>query len=569
MAKGKAKNNTDSLNPAQPRPLRSRKRECPRDEIPETDNIHPALHHQDTERNNTAVDATVLQCHQSPLQESAVIPTHPHEAAEQSRLTKQDAATEEKPEETTVKNPNSQPEGFSVHTVNDASQSGQENEEITVGECDRTPSQTCTDRHQVLLPTSGEGKGICATALEDQLDAKDNSQSNLERNQETIHEECSIMYVADVTKEAEVGLPAKKKRRMGMCGLTEKERSHFLQTQKRENGQNRPENAKKEICNNTTVLVAQEVITSLYDLPFSLSIPAGSVTEHSEAEMTLQSSHFGGGDRIETEVHIAVTASVGTSTLCDSDCSKQKSCEAAESIVPSPELTEDTKSGPPTEEDLLGNEDHQQCEGRTAVSVAEKPKQQMKDEGDGSAVVHPNPAISFDEETENRDANAAAPLQMTRTRYEKKEDLTYTAGDCASSTDTLSGGYSCGPVELCEAAVSPGGPERKDSCDPDDEAGAGPSTLNAEPLQTRDTTDTFGSGYLDHVSDSQLNTIALIEEEVMEREEELDSPDCQDSTDLICGLIRELSSLNQKVMATHRELENLRRSSKNSRSSRS
>lgn len=33
------------------------------------------------------------------------------------------------------------------------------------------------------------------------------------------------------------------------------------------------------------------------------------------------------------------------------------------------------------------------------------------------------------------------------------------------------------------------------------------------------------------------------EEEVMEREEDCVSPDCHDATDLICGLIRELSSL--------------------------
>ena len=33
------------------------------------------------------------------------------------------------------------------------------------------------------------------------------------------------------------------------------------------------------------------------------------------------------------------------------------------------------------------------------------------------------------------------------------------------------------------------------------------------------------------------------EEEVMERDEDRVSPECHDATDLICGLIRELSSL--------------------------
>ena len=46
--------------------------------------------------------------------------------------------------------------------------------------------------------------------------------------------------------------------------------------------------------------------------------------------------------------------------------------------------------------------------------------------------------------------------------------------------------------------------------DPDDEPGAGPSPLNAVSPQPRDTADPFESGHLDYVSDSQLNTIALM-----------------------------------------------------------
>ncbi|XP_070782438.1 uncharacterized protein [Enoplosus armatus] len=213
--------------------------------------------------------------------------------------------------------------------------------------------------------------------------------------------------------------------------------------------------------------------------------------------------------------------------------------------------------------------------------MAENHHEQMKDREDGSAVVDESPAVTFysnpTPNEENLDAIKAALLQansVTKTRDEKKEELTGDAGDGvgaeagASSIDTRSGGFNCGSVELCGAAVTPGGSDRKDSCDPADKPCAGPSAMNAEPPQTRDDTDPFGSGYLDYVSDSQLNTIALIEEEVMEREEDLGSSDChEDATDLICGLIRELSSLNQNVMATHRELENLRRSSKSSRSS--
>lgn len=47
-------------------------------------------------------------------------------------------------------------------------------------------------------------------------------------------------------------------------------------------------------------------------------------------------------------------------------------------------------------------------------------------------------------------------------------------------------------------------------CDPDDEPGASPALNTSQhQQQTGDPTDPFGSGCLDYVSDSQLNTIAL------------------------------------------------------------
>ncbi|XP_028446487.1 uncharacterized protein LOC114563802 isoform X1 [Perca flavescens] len=590
MAKYKAKiNSSVSLAPPQTRSLRSRKRECPSDEISETEDVQAALHPQNTEGDNTAVDAALLQCHQPPLQEYIMISTQQHEAAEQSCLTKQDPDTHEKhkeatdvylngtgkafeeQEETTVTNPNndSQPEGLSVHADNDATKSGKGKDEMTAEKCCRSPSQTCTDQFEVFLPTSEQGDG---TALDEQLVAEDNSQCNLEKKQETSREEPSRVYVAvkEITKDAAAGLSAKKKRRMGMCGLTERERSHFLQTRKRENGQNGPERAEKQICNDTADLVAQEKIVSSTLLSYSLSIPVGSVTEQGEAEIKLQSSHCGEDDRAETEVHIAVPTSDGTGTVCDPGCSKGKSCEVEGGIVPDPEQTGDTKSDPPAEDELLGNQEQQELEGRTAEIVAEKPQEQIKDGEDGSALVNQSPAFTFDsnptenEETENWDAIKAALLQVngaTRAKDEKKEELTADAGDSdgpeavALSTDTRSAEFTA--VELCEAAVTPSGSGRKDTGDCDDKP---------EPPQTRDTADPFGSGYLDYVSDSQLNTIVMTE--VMEKEEDLGSADChEDATDLICGLVRELSSLNRKVMATHRELENLRRGSKASRSS--
>ncbi|KAJ0033258.1 hypothetical protein NQD34_000365 [Periophthalmus magnuspinnatus] len=79
------------------------------------------------------------------------------------------------------------------------------------------------------------------------------------------------------------------------------------------------------------------------------------------------------------------------------------------------------------------------------------------------------------------------------------------------------------------------------------------STVCMEPPQSRE-----------YVSDSQLNTIDMTDQVmgVITRV----SPECyEDVTDLVGGLIRELSSLNRMVMATHRELENLRRRAKSSK----
>lgn len=266
--------------------------------------------YQDTEGINKAADDALLQCPQAPLQESTVITAQHH----QSCLTKQEPVTEEKHaeatnevtvkavevQEETVPNSEHQLKGFRVHSHNHVNKSGEDMEE-TAEECNRSPSLTCTDQLQVFLPTCEKEDGSYTTALGEQPAAKESSQCHLKRNQETSHEAQSNVFVVDdkeITKEAAAGLPAKKKRRMGMCGLTEKERTHFLQTQKRENGQSGPERVEKQICKDTADLTTQEeMIRSSPPLPSSLPIPGGSVTE--QTDIKLQSSHSGGDDRSE------------------------------------------------------------------------------------------------------------------------------------------------------------------------------------------------------------------------------------------------------------------------------
>ncbi|KAI1886639.1 hypothetical protein AGOR_G00197880 [Albula goreensis] len=69
----------------------------------------------------------------------------------------------------------------------------------------------------------------------------------------------------------------------------------------------------------------------------------------------------------------------------------------------------------------------------------------------------------------------------------------------------------------------------------------------------------------DSVSDSQLNNITLSEMEDLPAPDSAEGDQQEDASELVCGLIKELSSLNRTVMAAHRELENLRRSNKTSK----
>lgn len=243
------------------------------------------------------------------------------QTAKQSCSTKQESPTEgkhaeattvslknvttkvtEAQEEAMFSNPdnNLHRKGLIAHNADDAIQSGKGKEEVNVKETNGSPSETSTKLIQDFLKTSEECKGSCATVVEQKPGSEVGCLSNIERNQETGPGESSNMLTGDFKegkKEAALGLPAKKKRRMGMCDLTEKERSHFLQTQLPQKGQEELSRAEKQIRNNTADLVAQGAIES--SPPFSPFIPAGGVTKQNEAKIAPQPSYCGINDRSE------------------------------------------------------------------------------------------------------------------------------------------------------------------------------------------------------------------------------------------------------------------------------
>ncbi|XP_030597995.1 uncharacterized protein LOC115788989 [Archocentrus centrarchus] len=441
-------------------------------------------------------------------------------------------------------------------------------EEIGSDECQRSLHQIRTDQVQVFSPITKESDQSSTTAL------NANENSDVERNQQTGPEEpinVCVDDIKDLIKESTAGLPAKKKRRMGMCGLTKKERSHFLLTQKHENGQNREDKVEKPVCDNT----AEPVALGKNTPP---SIPAeGQNVALSEEVLKLQSSHCEEDEKAERKAHVPVGPSDGSTAVCDPDCSVGKGFECEDGFVTGSEPA--GNSDQLAEKEVGGNLDSQtlqELKARISEVTDEIPE---KPEEGGSAKGKCSSAVSFctsrDDKSDNWDAVEAPLLQVksvTGTRDEKKEEMSGDvvggdgADEGASCSRTQPGGLKCGSVELREAAATPSVSERKDSRDSDEPA-AGPSTAHAEHAQTLDTADSFGRGCLDYVSDSQLNTIVLIEDEMMWKDEGPDSSDRhEDATDLICGLTRELASLNRKVMATYRELQSLRRSSKTSRS---
>ncbi|XP_054599971.2 uncharacterized protein [Nothobranchius furzeri] len=499
MAKGKAKiNSTEDLLPLQTRPLRSRKRESPRDESSVADDVQTTVHQKNPNKGNTGGPILYPQQDCLVITESSCLPEW-----EDHTKDKNTAAAGQ--EETTAANVDDL-QSHGTHTDEDTE------EQIPSEDCRRSPNPNHVDQLQVSQPSSR------------------NDEDSAELEKQVGEKELSIQE-SNKVKESATGLPAKKKRRMGMCGLTEKERSQFLQAQ---SGQNGTESTRRQICPQTTKLQAFEEEVWL---PSSCgNISAVGVMDQSESTPQHPSSHGGEAHGPGSEVLVAVTISDGTG------------CNGGSPPGPEHELTHNPQSRHAEEEEqkLL-----QECKEPTAEMF----EKQTSMEQNQLAEVQSSSAVTSDtSQKEDKDKEAvgdALPHMNTErgTRgNEKGETSSDGAEDEASSADTQPEGL----VKICEASSVP---ELKAKCDPQGDSAARP------PEQTH----TKESDDLDYVSDSQLNTIVLVDEKMMEKEPEKEDPDpsgcLKDASELICGLIRELSSLNQKVMGAHREVEKLRRKS--------
>ncbi|XP_029919205.1 uncharacterized protein LOC115367382 isoform X2 [Myripristis murdjan] len=469
-----------------------------------------------------------------------------------------------------------------VDSTSENNPGGKKEEEVVKQEPNSSPSHTSSDQPRPSTPASR------VAVFKEQRCGGESSEHNMEGVQDAQQEPTGVYMSHDNGKEPATWCPAKKKRRMGMCGLTEKERSHFLQTQKRENGQNGTVGNERHKSDK----VGEEEMTCSASLSSPPSIAAVSVTEQIETDLKLQSGYCEVEDRAETDVHIAMTTSDGTRNGGDpAGSSEGHTCQADPSNVPHPAQVSDSELDPPAEDGehlgvshALVGEEQQEQGGSTVETAVKKDETQTKDGDDGSGMLDRDPGSTFPTNTsqnegserEQRDGSQASAGQMDSVVRRTNGRVEGTGGEAwdgdgdeamASTRATKPGVLSCGSVDVCSATVSPSGSAGEGNCGPKDTHGTGPAPGNTERPQTRLTPDPFGSGSLDYVSDSQLNSIVLIDD-MMEHDWDLSSSDCcEDATDLVCGLIRELSSLNRTVMATHRELENLRRGNKVSRTS--
>ncbi|XP_019744702.1 uncharacterized protein LOC109527306 isoform X2 [Hippocampus comes] len=444
------------------------------------------------------------------LQQMSIVISVQDQAAAQSSLTKPDVIPDKKVDESSVDDiVIKQQEATVTHPISDFqrqisplsddSKSTKDKEEEKMTKCERTLSQTCTQL------TSDKADQSCSTAFEDQQRTKNNLQSDLVRNQKVSPPApCSECMgnskddkVESVTEE-----PAKKRKRMGMCGLTEKERSHFLQISRNVNGQNSRLKVERQIAINKAEIESSLLQSSL------LPTPVAVIADPREEEV-LHSSQDNATDRPKTAIHMPEEGSV---------------------LAPDPTLS---NSNPPVME-------KEYC--------LENPNPQEVDCGSSRLT-------SCDVEVQ----------YVAITPDEKMQDVCGDAVDCeedkadALSVRTQEGDCS---AKLCEAAPS-GVSETNDMPGHDNQHCSG--AVNTEHPSTMSPDDFLGSGCFDFVSDSQLYNIQLIEEQEIKEKVVEPSGREEDASVLICGLIKELSFLNRTVMAARREIEHLRRGSKKSR----
>ncbi|KAF6739133.1 hypothetical protein FQA47_001488 [Oryzias melastigma] len=433
MAKGKTKISSRSEDSAPPpaRSLRSRKREAESNDVGQTANVQAPLHLKGVEEVTTAA---------KPLQECAVIVHQLCQSVEQSCLTRPDEATKEKPtDESEV--------SFLSTAAPKSSSSCNENQ----AESWADPQNRCSP----IRSRISEVSEASSTSVEKEVEGQQEQQ------------------------ESAPAFPAKKRRRMGSCGLTEGERSRILG-----NSEKKPSRVK-------------------------------------DSEMKLQQAELQAADAAELQQ------------------AELKQAELQQAELKKAELQQ---------AELQQQEELQQAELKKAELQHADENRRAPTEPPISSLYRADPDSESAPQSTQREHSEGPEENIRLDGEEDAPPQTVNAEEGTSSTEAPTTGHRCGSVE----------PPTEIPADSEETCNGGSTDAPAAALGSgRDSHSTHGCS--DDVSDSQLNTIVFTEE-LME-----DQYCLEDASELLCGIISELSSINRRVMAAHRELEKLRRSRKASR----
>ncbi|XP_059904354.1 uncharacterized protein LOC132454779 isoform X2 [Gadus macrocephalus] len=348
------------------------------------------------------------------------------------------------------------------------------------------------------------------------------------------------------------GMLSRKRKRMGVCVLTEKERSHFLKKHENEKLQNEAEEKRVGDTGRTgdsDVELEEDPdeeshseagegwVVSVFNSPVTQGIKVGPLTEQSELEEEPAPPTGGAGDS-------------SSEAACEegSDAVSPTDPVRSEESDPRARASEDCGRGPLSDR-----------EARLPMEMAGRKDEPEKQENVKEAVAEPHRAptqvpssVNIDL-TESQREEVQTPQQPTDSSA-TTGGLSETQGSQPSHSlmDTGLGrsepiGTPPGP-----AAAAPSGGEENGNSGPLEEVDIAASPA-PQPLLARATPDLVGFGPFDYISDSQLQDISLMEAQGG------GPPSLEDASAQVRGLGQELSYLNRIVMATQRKVELFRR----------
>ncbi|XP_055014072.1 uncharacterized protein si:ch211-286b5.2 isoform X2 [Boleophthalmus pectinirostris] len=585
MAKGKISNRKqDSMDPSMTRTLRSRKRGYPIEKITVDD------HHQDLGEANT--EETYVQCNQEGDTQYTELNS--------SAISDEKNGESETPEVNTADLKRQLVINLS-NCGHDSNQNKMEEEKIP-NECESPASSDYHNDVNAEMKPNGSGE---------QISVEDNPHQKMETNQEL--DEIKLISI----EQGVEGL-AKKRRRLGRGRLSEKEQSLFLRK-----CANKAESSEKQ---NEYTMVAEEEKGSVVEALLPHQQTTEMMQQDNLKAESKQNKDEWSGIKVETKVKAAVTEmtmkcepltremhiskadpkgdvhSVITKPH-DEKASQRTETEAhltvsiCDALSPNLENYEPTQK-PHLDKEQLLNRSETECHYTATLLVADSLCEPQNPELQTTKVQldspsGPDPTAELSNTNQKNMMNEQQPLkEIEVTSTDKQHENKHADKDhshsesCNSKTNPTEKPpieqELCHQPNTCDKMflenlyqiigenshlihTSVSDVALETNCNFVDKGHMNSSCAEKEQYDTDTSTENMGPPHSrEYVSDSQLNNIDMTDQitDVGTRV----SPECyEDVTDLVGGLIRELSSLNRMVMATHRELENLRRRGKTSR----